>query len=87
VYPELDKSGELRDYTNVDLPDNLKFLYKHLLDNNFIFGIECSDHELFKIYSREVYNDLKNGRGEWEKCLPEGVAEEIIANGFFGYRD
>ncbi len=87
VYPELDKSGELRDYTNVDLPDNLKFLYKHLLDNNFIFGIECSDHELFKIYSREVYNDLKNGRGEWEKSLPEGVVDEIVTNKFFGYRD
>ncbi len=87
VYPEIDKSGELRDYRAVDLPDNLQFLYKHLLDNNFIFGIECSDHELFKIYSREVYNDLKNGRGEWEKCLPEGVADEIIANKLFGYRD
>ncbi len=86
VYPEIDKSGVLRDYTNVDLPDNLQFLYKHLLDNNFIFGIECSDQELFKIHSREVYNDLKNGRGDWENCLPEGVAEEIISNKFFGYR-
>lgn len=87
VYPEIDQAGVLRDYTNVDLPENLQFLYKHLLDNNFIFGIECSDHELFKIHSREVYNDLKNGRGEWEKCLPNGVAEEIITHRFFGYRD
>jgi hypothetical protein len=42
---------------------------------------------LFKIHSREVYNDLRNGRGSWEHCLPDGVAEEIIENRFFGYRE
>ena len=87
VYPEIDDSGVLRDYTNVDLPDNLQFLYKHLLDNSFIFGIECSDSDLFKIHSREVYNGIKNGRGDWEQCLPDGVAEEIISKRFFGYRN
>ena len=55
--------------------------------NHFVFGIECSDHDLFKIFSRNVLKQLSNGRGDWEKDLPPGVAEEIIANGFFGYRD
>lgn len=87
VYPEIDSTGQLRDFTNVDLPENLQSLYRHLLDNHFIFGIECSDPELFKIHSREVYNDLRNGRGSWEHCLPDGVAEEIIRNRFFGYRE
>ncbi len=86
AYPEIDQSGEFRDYTNVNLPDNLQFLYKHLLANNFIFGIECSDRELFNIYSREVLSQLARGRGEWEQCLPEGVAEEIIEHRFFGYK-
>jgi len=87
VYPELDQSGEYRDYTNVSLPDNLQFLYKHLVENNFIFGIECSDKALFKIFSREVLLQLPNGRGDWEKCLPEGVAEQIIEHKLFGYKD
>lgn len=87
VYPEIDQSGDLRDYTNINLPDNLQYLYKHLLENNFILGIESSDHELFKIFSRVILAQLPNGRGEWEKCLPEGVAELIIEHKLFGYKD
>ncbi len=87
VYPEIDKTGEFRDYTNVDLPENLQYLYRHLIENNFIFGIESSDHELFKIFSRNVLKQLQNGRGAWEQCVPPGVAEAIIENRLFGYRD
>jgi hypothetical protein len=87
VYPEIDHSGEFRDYTNISLPENLQYLYKHLLENQFIFGIESSDHELFNIYSREILNQLQNGRGNWEKVLPEGIAEQIIERKLFGYHD
>ena len=87
VYPEIDQSGEYRDYTNVSLPDNLQYLYKHLMENNFIYGIESSDKELFKIFSRQVLTQLPNGRGDWEKCLPEGVADQIIEHKLFGYKD
>jgi hypothetical protein len=87
VYPEIDKAGEYRDFTNIDLPENLQYLYRHLVDNNFIFGIESSDHDLFNIFSRNVLKQLQNGRGEWEQCVPPGVAQEIIENRLFGYRD
>jgi hypothetical protein len=87
VYPEIDQTGEYRDFTNIMLPENLKYLYRHLLENNFIFGIESSDHELFNIFSRNVLKQLHNGRGSWEECLPEGIAEEIVNNRLFGYRD
>ena len=87
VYPEIDQSGEFRDYTNVKLPDNLQYLYKHLLENNFIFGIESSDRELFNIFSREVLSQLPHGCGNWEQCLPEGVAEEIIKHKLLGFRE
>ena len=87
VYPEIDQSGEYVDFANISLPENLQYLYRHLLENNFIFGIESSDHELFKIFSRNILKQLPNGRGAWEECLPEGVAEEIVENRLFGYRD
>jgi hypothetical protein len=87
VYPEVDQSGEYTDFENIKLPENLQYLYRHLLENNFIFGIESSDHELFNIFSRNVLKQLQNGRGKWEECLPDGVAAEIIKNRIFGYRD
>ena len=87
VYPEIDRAGEYVDYRSITLAPNLQYLYQHLLENNFIHGIECSDPELFKIFSREVLKQLPEGRGDWEACLPEGVAEKIIENRLFGYRD
>ena len=87
VYPEIDQAGEYRDFTNINLPENLKYLYRHLMENNFIFGIDSSDHELFNIFSRNVLKQLHNGRGSWEECLPAGIAEEIVKNRLFGYRD
>ena len=76
VYPELDQAGELNDYTTVKVQDQLRFLYRHLLENNFIFGIETSDKNLFKIYSREVLKQLPHGRGAWQQDVPEDTAEE-----------
>jgi hypothetical protein len=87
IYPELDSDGELCDFNTVKVPDHLRFLYRHLLENGFIAGIECSDRELFKIYSREILKLLPNGRGDWEKLVPKGAVDEIIKNHFFGYRD
>jgi hypothetical protein len=86
VYPEVDQAGEYTDFKSIILAENLQYLYRHLLENNFIFGIESSDHELFKIFSRNVLKQLQNGRGQWEQCVPEGVAEEIIQNRLFGFR-
>jgi hypothetical protein len=86
AYPEIDQAGEFKDFTNVNLPDNLQYLYKHILENHFIFGIESSDRELFKIFSREVLTQLPNGRGDWETSLPDGIAEQIIEKKLFGYR-
>ncbi len=86
VYPEIDKEGELNDLTNVRVPDNLRHLYLHLLDNGFIQGIDCSDPKLFDIYSREVLKQIDMGKDNWQQSLPEGVAEEIIKNRYFGFR-
>jgi hypothetical protein len=86
VYPEIDQKGEVNDLTKVKVPDNLKHLYLHLLENGFIKGIESSDQKLFEIYSRDILKQMAAGKGDWQASLPDGVAEEIISNNLFGYR-
>lgn len=86
IYPELNADGELSEFTSVKVQDHLRFLYRHLLENGFLAGIESSDINLFKIYSREVLKQLKNGRGDWEKSLPTAVANEIIEQRLFGFK-
>lgn len=87
VYPELDDDGQLADVTAAKVPSNLRFLYQHLLENGFISSLESSNIDLFRIYSREILKKLPNGRGDWEALLPKTIADQIIENKFFGYRD
>lgn len=86
VYPELDGEGGLHDFTSIEVEDHNRYLYQHLLENKYIFGIECSNPELFEIYSRDVLAKLPDGRGEWENCLPDDTASRIIENKMFGFR-
>lgn len=87
IYPELDNDGNLNDFTLVKVQEHLRFLYRHLLENGFLSGIECSDSELFSIYSRDLLKQLPHGRGSWEDAVPEEVAKQIIDNKFFGFRE
>jgi hypothetical protein len=86
IYPEMDVNGQLTEFTDVKVPEHLRFLYRHLLENGFLHGIECSDIALFNIYSRNILQQISSGQGDWKKDLPEGVAQEIMNNKFFGYR-
>ena len=86
IYPEMDEEGQLVEFTDVKVPEHLRFLYRHLLENGFLHGIECSDLSLFEIYSRNILKQIAGGSGNWQKSLPDGVADEIIKNKFFGYR-
>ncbi len=86
VYPELDENGELSDFSKVRVPDHLRYLYQHLLENNYISGIECSDINLFSIYSREVLKQLKSGNDSWENDVPEAAVEEIKVSKLFGVK-
>lgn len=85
VYPELDEHGEIHDFKAIKVPEHLKYLYLHLLENKFIFGINCSDKKLLKIYSREILGQLSQGNGEWQELLPADIADRIIRNRLFGY--
>ncbi len=86
VYPELNSSGDLKEFEDLKVPEHLRFLYRHLLENGFLSGIDCSDKQLFKIYSRDVLKQLKTGRGDWEDSVPEKVSSTIINKGFFGFK-
>lgn len=87
VYPELDENDKLRDFKTIKVPEHLKYLYLHLLENNFIFGIKCSDKDLLKIYSRKILASLAEGRGDWESLLPGDIADRIVRNRLFGFNE
>lgn len=86
IYPEINADGELRDFSNLKVQEHLRFLYRHLLENDFLTGLETSDTSLFNIYSRDILKKLKSGRGDWEDSVPQLVAQQIIEHGLFGFK-
>lgn len=86
VYPELNEEGGLCDFTNIMVPNHLRFLYRHLLENRYLFGIDCSDPSLLQIYSREVLAQIDRGDEIWEDSVPEDTAGRIKRNQLFGYK-
>ena len=86
VYPQMSEDGEYNDYKNIKLPENLQHLYAHLLQNKYITGIESSDHELFKIFSRSVLKSIENCDDDWQDKLPESIVEQIVQKKLFGCR-
>jgi hypothetical protein len=86
IYPELNADGELREFSELKVQEHLRFLYRHLLENDFLTGLETSDINLFKIFSRNVLKQLKSGSGDWEQHVPALVAEQIKEHGFFGFK-
>ena len=86
VYPERAEDGQPTTFTEVKVPEHLRFLYRHLLENGFVAGIECSDANLFNIYSREVLKQIPTESTEWQAVVPEKAVKEIIDKKMFGYR-
>ncbi|OED38592.1 nicotinate-nucleotide adenylyltransferase [Chromatiales bacterium (ex Bugula neritina AB1)] len=86
VYPEICESGELSDLTMLDVADNLKFLYRHLLENKFICNIDTSDVDLLSIFSRDILSKLPSGGSDWEEAVPQDVAAAIVDERLFGFK-
>ena len=86
VYPALQEgSAELMDANNIPVPEGVKFLYRHLLDNRQIVPVEDFDAEVLHIFSKQVLQQLRNGQAAWERMVPPRVAKLIKEQYLFGY--
>lgn len=85
AYPELGADGKEITCQNVELPENLQYLYKHLTANGFIRHINDSHAELFHIKSREVLDAIQHNRDGWQQNVPDAIAALITQKRLFGY--
>lgn len=85
TYPELDKHGQEINYQTVTIPDHLRHLYQHLVENGFIRGIDSSDPALFAIHSHEILEHIRANQSGWEDSVPAAIADLIKTQRLFGY--
>lgn len=86
VYPTI-RAGKLITLENADVGDDLRYLLQHLIHNKAMVNAEIKDVSNLQISAREIAKKIPQGRGDWEKCVPAVVAEQIIEQNLFGYSE
>jgi len=84
VYPSR-QNGELVTLENVSVPESQRYLLKYLIANEKMIPASDYDESNLHISARELAKQIVLGRGEWEQCVPEGVATTIRERRLFGY--
>lgn len=88
IYPALKKEGNglftLQDF-EAQLPDNLKSLFRYLVDNNKLEDIDSANINNLHIISDNVLAMIRKGEHGWEKYVPHKVEEAIKEHGLFDY--
>jgi len=85
VYPLKDPvSGRLKTVENVEMPGELRNLYRHLVERDRIKQLDNFDESVLHIFSRDVLTRIKDSNSSWEDMVPCEVAELIKNRHLFG---
>jgi hypothetical protein len=85
VYPWRDPAtGVLRELDNVEMPEDLRSLYRHLVQRSRITQLDNFDESVLHIFSRDVLRRIKEHDASWQGMVPREVAEVIRRRRFFG---
>lgn len=68
-----------------EIPPNLKYLFRYLMDNNKMEDINDANVGNLHIISDNVLAMIKKGEEGWEKFVPYKVVEAIKQHGLFEY--
>ncbi len=88
IYPAWKKDSHdlftLKDFEEI-LPENLRNLFRYLMDNNKMEDIPNANVNNLHIISDNVLAMIKKGEIGWEKFVPHKVEEAIKEHGLFDY--
>ncbi|MBK8702731.1 MAG: TonB-dependent receptor [Saprospiraceae bacterium] len=86
VYPAMQEgSDELMTARHMPIPEGIKFIYQHLLDNRQIEDVTGYNPEILHIFSKEVLSMLHQGEPGWEAMVPAKVATLIKEKCLFDF--
>jgi hypothetical protein len=86
AYPILQEgTNEMMTAENMPVPDEVKFLYKYLLDSKQIIDIQGFHPENLHIYSKQVLRMIQHDEEGWDTMVPEKVAKLVREKCLFGF--
>lgn len=86
VYPAFKpQSSDLITVNNFEPAPHLKFLFRHFVENKQIVDLPEAKTEHLNIISDHVLEMIRQDSGDWEKMVPNRVAELIKSGHLFGF--
>lgn len=86
VFPAMQEgSEELMACENLPIPEEIKFLYKHLLEQKQIVNIEQFDRDILHIYSKDVLKKIRSDQEGWEHMVSDRVRAMIKEKCLFNF--
>jgi hypothetical protein len=86
IYPAWDHSrSSIMTSENLPVPDGIKHLYKHLLENQLLIDIEDYKPEDLIVLPADVLDKIRADKSSWENYVPVPIATAIKQNCMFGY--
>ncbi|HBF88777.1 MAG TPA: nicotinate-nucleotide adenylyltransferase [Bacteroidales bacterium] len=86
VYPALDvETDKIKTVEKMDIPENIRFLVKHLLENQKILNVPNVKKERLHITSKQVLAKIKAKDKTWEDLVPKYVSDFIKEKKLFCY--
>ena len=76
---------ELMTVDSMPIPQDVKFLIKHLIENRQIIDMKHYDMKLMRIYAGEVLRMIRDNEKGWEKLVPPKAAETIKTKKLFKF--
>jgi hypothetical protein len=87
VYPMVDEAtGGLVTARKLEVAQNLRSLYRYLIENEFIQEISDYNPDYLRIHPPETLAKLQSGDAGWESTVPPEVIRIIKERKFFGYQ-
>jgi hypothetical protein len=84
VYPFREANGSITTADNYRVAPNLRHLYAHLLENDFIQSMQDYNPAYLGIRSADVLARIRECDGTWEELVPDEVAHVIKDRDLFG---
>jgi len=85
VYPYRQADGTIITADTYEVAPNLQYLYRHLLENNFIQSMENYNPAYLGIRSAQVLTKIREKDSSWMEMVPPEVAKLIRDRNLFGY--
>ena len=83
VCPAIEADGSVTTIHELRVSNNLRHLYKHLLENNYLQSLDTIDRDHLTIHADDVLEKIRTGDESWKTLVPQTVADIICERKLF----